>query len=950
MFNNSNDTDLMFGGDFFDLGMEADSTEEKLQLREGELREVAMLFADIKGFSSISNLFDAETIHKKMDELMKLFSRCISYYGGFVDKFMGDGIMALFGAKQASEQDTERAIMAALKMQQQLGAYNRMLKKQAGFENVELGLRIGINTGIVSVGKVGADREGDFTVYGPEVNLASRMESNAPVNKIMLPFATMKQVSRSFDFEAVGELSVKGFDQPIDCYTVLAPKLEGSLHHRNHSSGYVGRETELAKLNELLTAAKGNGSSLMHIRGDAGMGKTRLVYEYEKANSDKAMFLHGACSGISPAPLNLFSSVFEAYFRIQLNENPELKLSKLSESFTQLETDMDAASASKLKDITNLIAFLLEIKLEDTRLKQSGTDLLNHLFMAIETFMQCIAAQAARAGKPLLMILDDLHWLDEASNLVLQNLITKDNTANAAVVWVLMSRMEFELPDYCAGHPNLREIRLKPLTEDNVRALISAHTSGIELPETAINKVVSLSEGNPFYLEEWCSYIESLPQNELRDFPVPATLHSLIQSRLDRLPIALRTLLYKASVIGKDFFVDILKQIEARLGESINVDETLANLEEQSIVFKALGFDYSAYFFKHIATREVAYQTLLQENRKLLHRLCGEAIEQLYPNRLNEFYFVLADHFSKAEVWDKAASWLELAADKAASTYNNEQALELYRKLLGIPSVNEPKKLETRLKIADIMWLKGEWDSAAEDIELVLDLAKASNNLAICCHACRFLGMASIYMPDMQRAYQLFTKAEAIATELGDPLLTCIAKSNLSNWYLQNSDYEHAKALQLASLELALQLNEHQRQAKSLSNLGMIALNMEDTALALDYFGQSLKIATTQRLLKEESIALGNIGYTYIIMQDYANAMPMLQAKLELADKMNDFMEQVKALENICNILLEQENSRDALPMLARLHKLKLSSGNDAEASELAELMESLSGQGILPG
>ena len=205
------DDELIFGSDFFDLEEELAPTSDKLHLREGELREVTVLFADIHGFSSISNLFDAETIHRRMDEIMKIFSRCISFYGGFVDKYMGDGIMALFGAKTATEQNTERAILAALKMQEQLQLYNKKLKQQPDFENVDLGVRIGINAGLVSVGKVGEDREGDFTVYGPEVNLASRMESNAPVNRIMLPEKTMLAVQRNFEFEDVGLKSVKGF-------------------------------------------------------------------------------------------------------------------------------------------------------------------------------------------------------------------------------------------------------------------------------------------------------------------------------------------------------------------------------------------------------------------------------------------------------------------------------------------------------------------------------------------------------------------------------------------------------------------------------------------------------------------------------------------------------------------------------------------------------------------
>ncbi|MDD3096137.1 MAG: adenylate/guanylate cyclase domain-containing protein, partial [Candidatus Cloacimonetes bacterium] len=174
-----NGDDLFFNSEF----LLEDEENNKPSLKEGELREVSVLFADIKGFTNISNNFEPEVIHGKMDEIMKIFSKCITFYGGFVDKYIGDGIMALFGAKKATEHDTQRCILAAIKMQEQLRLYNSLLVRERGFENLELGLRVGINTGMVSVGKVGQSREGDFTVYGPQVNLASRMESNAPVNR-----------------------------------------------------------------------------------------------------------------------------------------------------------------------------------------------------------------------------------------------------------------------------------------------------------------------------------------------------------------------------------------------------------------------------------------------------------------------------------------------------------------------------------------------------------------------------------------------------------------------------------------------------------------------------------------------------------------------------------------------------------------------------------------------
>ncbi len=939
------DDELLFGGDFFDLETELSPSSDKLQLREGELREVAILFADIRGFSSISNLFDAETIHKKMDELMKMFSRCIGYYGGFVDKYMGDGIMALFGAKQASEQDTERAIMAALKMQQQLKLYNKMLCKQPGFEAVELGLRIGINTGLVSVGKVGADREGDFTVYGPEVNLASRMESNAPVNQIMLPQSTMKQVTRSFEFESVGEKSVKGFDEPIECYTVLSPKFEGSLHHRNHSTRFIGREAELAKLHTFITQSIPTQTPIVHIKGEAGLGKTRLVYEVERSHSELAVFLHGACSAISPAPLNLFSSILEVYLQVQLNEAPEVKLNKLDAAFVRLCANMDEQDKQELTDIKNLIAFLLEIKLDDPRLRQSGTDLLNHLFIAVETFIRHIAKQAAQASKPLIIILDDLHWMDEASGRVLENIVNnyshKDDSP--VIMWVLMSRMEYALPPYLAKLSSTSEIQLKPLEQAEIRTLLQSQTTGRDITEDALDKVILLSEGNPFYLEEWCNYIESIPLNELRDFPVPANLHALIQTRLDRLPVALRMLLYKASVIGQDFFVEILRYIESKLHEPMNIEATLTSLEEQSLIFRSLGFDYSAYFFKHITTREVAYQTLLLENRKVLHQLCGEAIEQLYPERLDEFYFVLANHFNKAEISDKALVYLDKAAASAARIYNNTQALELYCQMLDMASITETKRLDVRIKIADIKWLTGERKQAIPEVQNILSAAQQLDAPEICFSAHRFLGIAAFYQQDLDAAYTHLTKAKAIADKLDDTLLSCIATSNLSNWYYQKQDFTQASAMQEESLELARAINDPQRQAKSLSNLGMIALARKDYPQAEQFFGDSLNIAIAHRLLKEESIALGNLGFTKMQLKDYASAMPLLLAKLHLAEQMNDYQELLKVLGNISATHQEQGDIQAALQCLERIHTLKLQSGDEIGAAQTATEIRELS-------
>jgi len=935
------DDDLIFGGNYFDLEEELAPSTAKLQLREGELREVTMLFADIKGFSSISNLFDAETIHRKMDEIMKIFSRCIGFYGGFVDKYMGDGIMALFGAKKATEQDTERALLAALKMQQQLRLYNALLNRQPGFEKVELGVRVGINAGLVSVGKVGEDREGDFTVYGPEVNLASRMESNAPVNRIMLPEKTMLAAQRNFEFESAGLKSVKGFAEPIPCYLVISPKIDSSLHRRNHSTRYIGREKELSILQAAFRNMQQTGIPVIGIRAEAGLGKTRLVYEFELANQNQAYFLHGACSAVSPSPLNLFASLCETLFRTVVNETPQKKREKMDKGFRELQQQASETERALLQDIQPLIAFLLELKSDDPRLKQSGTDLLGHLSRAVEILVQAQINRSSREKKPLVIVLDDLHWLDEASGRVLENLLNKlaKEPEPQSLLLILMYRLEYTLPAYFSQLSQVTELELEPLSENEITKLIISHTEGRNLKPETLAKVIQLSQGNPFFLEEWCNFIGELPQDELKDFPVPANLHTLIQSRLDKLPQDLRMLLHKASVIGQEFFVDILRCMESRLHDPIDIDATLSHLEDQSLILRMLGFEYSTYFFKHITTREVAYKTLLAENRKLLHQLCGEAIEELYPERLDEFCYALAEHFHKAGIDDKAAHYLQKAAQNAAAIYNNQQALQLYHKLLELPSLPVQSGLETRQRIADIKWLTGDWQSALAEVQTLLPEAEAAQAKQVCFEAHRFLGIAAFYKSDWQGSRKELETAESLALELHDPGLLAIATGNLGNWFFQQRDFAQATARHSQSLELAIQTGDLQRQAKTLSNLGLIYLEEKNLELAEDHFKQSLEIAREHRLRKEESIALGNLGYARLLAGNLEAALPLFEEKLALAEEMNDKLELIKVLGNIGNLKLEQGDKAAARACYQRILDLRIYLGDQPGAEKVRQFI-----------
>lgn len=913
--------DIFFGTDFL-----LEDEEEKLSLKEGELREVSVLFADIKGFTNISNLFAPEVIHGKMDEIMKIFTRCINFYGGFVDKYMGDGIMALFGAKKATEHDTQRAILSALKMQEQLRLYNGLLAREPGFESLELGLRIGINTGLVSVGKVGQSREGDFTVYGPEVNLASRMESNAPVNGIMLPLSTKRLVEHIFEFEHLGLKEVKGMDEPIDCWRVLAQKSEGN---KPAGSVFIGREAELRLLQN---AYQDMSFRIIGLKGDAGIGKSRLIQEF-CSGVGEGVVLRGACSPISPSPFNLFTKIFEELFSVRHTLPSEQKKPLLESALRDLAER--SPNPAIILDCLPLIGLLLDIRYDDSRVKQKGKDLLNHVMRAIELILMSLLHQAQ--GKTRILILDDIHLIDEASAMALCHLLSKIEAESIPLLMLVMYRLDYPILECVTRHPSFMEQELSPLSKDKIDELVGYYTRELNLSEATLKQVRELSAGNPFFLEEWCNYIANLPPSEQDDYPVPGNLHALILSRLDNLPQNLRMLLHKASVIGNEFFVDILREVEQRLNDPIDVDITLKGLEDHSLIMRMLGFDFSTYFFKHITTREVAYQTLLHQNRKMLHQLTAEAIESLFADRLNEFSYALADHYLRAEMPDKAKPYLHQAIDLATKVYDNALALKLCQDLLIILE-NAEEKADILIKSADIKWLTGKWPEADADIQAAETFCPPSAPLA--CDIHRFKGIAAFFKGDFETALIQFQTGYALAQTLEDPLQTCVALSNLGIWHQHHQKYEQAINYHQQSLKLAISLHEDQRQAKTLSNLGLIFLENKEHKKAEQAFAQSLKISETHRFLRDESIALGNLAFAYITTQQYDEALPLLNRKLTLATQMNDKLETIKALGNIGNIHKERKEYPEALSCYQKILSIKQTLGNQKEIENTLKTIE----------
>ncbi|HOH47171.1 MAG TPA: tetratricopeptide repeat protein, partial [Candidatus Cloacimonadota bacterium] len=703
------------------------------------------------------------------------------------------------------------------------------------------------------------------------------------------------------------------------------------------------------RLESLLNQAQtehGSRAICVSVKGEAGLGKTRLIYEFESAHTTDINVLHGACSAVIPSPLNLFSSMFENLFRISINEPIQTKQAKFETAYANLLESAPQNVSDTLKDIIPLIGYLLEIRYQDDRLKQTGPDLLSHLSRSIESFLVEYIKLKSDPTHTMVLILDDLHWIDEASSKVLENLlntISRDDRLNKLLL-ILMHRPDYQVPSFISLLVEHHEISLLPLSRQHIEDLIREFIGELTLSQENLETVIRLSEGNPFFLEEWCNYIDELPKDQLKDFPVPVNLHTLILTRLDKLSVPLRMLLYKAAVIGNEFFVEILRKVENRLRDPLDIDATLSELEEQTIILRMLDFEYQSYYFKHITTREVAYQTLLMENRKMLHQLTGEAIEEIFADRIDEFIFTLAEHYSKADNREKALHYLQKAADYASKIYNNKQALQLYEQILAIlPFDAEQRRLETRFRIAEIQWMTGNWKDSISEVESILQTCVSSSCRELAFEAHRFLGIAAFYKGDIDTAFQELSSSHQIAVELNDKRLLCIASGNLGNWYFQTKDYAKAKDLQRTGLDLAAELSDAQRQAKALSNLGLIHLEEGEFIEAEKAMTESLNIAQIHRLMKEESIALGNLGYIFIKQSRNDEAIPYLKTKLELAEAMNDKLELIKALGNLGNIAKHNEDYPEAIKCFQRILELRIYLGDEKGQNLVRDELHSLS-------
>ncbi|MEE9611959.1 MAG: adenylate/guanylate cyclase domain-containing protein, partial [Desulfatiglandales bacterium] len=683
---------------------------------EGERKLVTVLFADVANYTSISEKLDPEEIHQIMDGCFKILMDVIHKYEGNINQFTGDGIMSLFGAPISHEDHAQRACHAALEIQRVLKDYSNELRGKFG---LDFKMRIGLNSGPVIVGSIGDDLRMDYTAVGDTTNLASRMESMAGPGTICVSRDTFRIASDFFEFESLGKVELKGKEKSQEAYKLLKA---GEVETRIGASvakgltRFVGRKNSMAALNETLEKVQSGSGQVVGIVGEAGVGKSRLLLEFRnQLPGDEFTYLEGRCLhyGGSMAYLPIMD-ILRSYFGIKEGDREYLIKKKIAEKIIQPD--------DKLKGILPPLHELLSLKVEDEEyLKLEPKQKRDRTFESVRDLF-ILESQ----NKYLVVAIEDLHWIDKTSEEFLTYLIRW--LANTKILLTLLYRPEYTHQWGSKSYYN--RIGLDQLIPQSSVELVQAILEGGKVVPELGELIFSRAGGNPLFVEEFTHSLLENGSIQRKDYQyvlsrkaeniqVPDTIQGIIAARMDRLEDNLKRTMQVASVIGRDFAFRILQTITGMQEETKSY---LLNLQGLEFIYEKRLFPELEYVFKHALTQEVAYNSLLGQRRKEIHEKIGTAIEELYPERLEEFYEMLAYHATAAGQKERALGYLIRASERAhrAAAYREEAALLTRALIIAEENGRIDLLVDLRTRCGRAYAAIGLWGKAKPELEEAL--------------------------------------------------------------------------------------------------------------------------------------------------------------------------------------------------------------------------------------
>lgn len=668
------------------------------------------LFCDLVGFTPLTERLDPEEVRDIQAEYFSAMSEQIERYGGIVEKYAGDAVLALFGAVQVHEDDAERAVLCALEMQ---GAIAPLAARARARWQMDPAIRVGVNTGEVVSGTWNASGPQDVAVTGDAVNVAARMQAAAETGEVLVGEATMRLTRRRIVYGPGRALSLKGKAALVPGYPAegIRAQLGERWEEYERSTPLVGRERELQVLVDAWQRAQAGEGGIVSLMGEPGVGKSRLVAEVVTKLSDSAAIrvLRARCLSYGQAiSLWLIADVLRSLFGINEQDGAEEIRARLLPLLGMLLAEADQTSRDEAADV---LGEVLGLPPGGSLVSQAGPEIRRHAL--IRSLRLLLAALAARS--PGLVVLEDLHWVDQASQEVLQEIMS--DLPGLRLLVVVTQR-----PGWTAtwsGWSWPERIALRPLPQHDAAVLAGAVLGGITLSSALEQYVAERAGGNPFFVEELLHALQETGGIEERSGEaqlvpgaaehLPSTLTGILLARLDRLESQVKQVAQVGSVIGRSFAVKLVAKVMER--EQAALELPLVALQEAEIAFPGRGSD-PEYVFKHVTMREVAYKTLVSRKRRALHLQTARAIAALYPGE--EYAEMIAYHYARTEA-PEAVEWLERAGDRAAAAYSTNAAIASYeeaRKRVEVANGERTDQARLQEKLGRVLQQAGRYDEA----------------------------------------------------------------------------------------------------------------------------------------------------------------------------------------------------------------------------------------------
>ena len=662
-----------------------------------ERKVVTAIFADLVGSTALAERMDLEDFKLIVNDAVARMIRAVEVYGGTVKDLAGDGMLALFGAPQSHEDDPERAVRAGFRALEEIAAYAGEVEAAFGIEG--FAARVGVNTGPVVLGAVGAGSRVEYSALGDAVNTAARLQSHAEPGTVLVGEDTYRLVAPLFEWSEPRALELKGKARPVTAFTALGVRaVPGRLRGLEAVQAHlVGREPELSTGREVVEAALAGTGGVLYLSGEPGIGKSRLlaelraIFEHERVSHGRALWIEGRCVSYGESmPYWPFRDLLRSWLGV-LAEEPELRVR------IALRRSVDRLFGERTAEVYPYLGALLGIRLEPeaaARVSELSPEALQYRTFEV---VRSLLSRLADDG-PVAVALEDLHWSDATSLQLLERLL--GDTETSALLLVLTTRPEREHPSWRVKEAaarelphRTRELPLEALSGDAGRELLTALVGEGTLSADMERRILEPAEGNTFFLEE---IVRSLADAGalVRDgdgwrfdheveVEVPPTVEKVILARIDRLPPGSHAALMAASVLGRQFGLPLLSAVLSD-GEEGDVRRSLTDLQRLDLVREARRWPEPEYRFKHALIQDAAYRTLVSSERTWLHRRAAAWLEETYAGREDEVAGLLAHHWLAAEDEDKAVTYLTRAGDRARQEYALDEAIGHYRDLLPI--------------------------------------------------------------------------------------------------------------------------------------------------------------------------------------------------------------------------------------------------------------------------